>query len=126
MVDNLLPQVHKSSMKSYKKDDIEFYCVDIGSYDALSRLKVSGQFKLLHMASETGTGESYVNSSFHLSTNAIGTLNIFKWAQLNNMELPKLVNLSSRAVYGEGTYNIDGKKINALPRKNLTLVIITI
>ena len=29
VLDNLLPQVHKSTMKSYSKDDVEFYCVDI-------------------------------------------------------------------------------------------------
>ena len=110
VLDNLLPQVHRKTMKRFSEKDVEFYCVDISLLDSLSRIDLSGSFDFIHMASETGTGESFSKSNIHLSTNALGTLNLFRWVQAQGININHIINLSSRAVYGEGTYIIGNKE----------------
>ena len=109
VLDNLLPQVHRNTMKRFNEKAVEFYCVDISLPHALSRIKISGKFNLIHMASETGTGESFLNAPVHLSTNANGTFNLFPWLKENRLVVEHFLNLSSRAVYGEGTYFMENE-----------------
>ena len=117
VLDNLLPQIHRNTMKRFNEKDVEFYCVDISLSHALSRIEVSGTFDLIHMASETGTGESFSNAQIHLSTNTKGTLNLFRWIQQHEIVIEHFINLSSRAVYGEGTYVSEDENLNPPPRK---------
>ncbi len=116
VLDCLLPQVHSRGMRKYEKDDVEILSVEISNMRQLDRIKVSGEFDVLHMASETGTGESINIADVHTTTNVLGSLNLVRWLSGNKVKCSKVVNVSSRAVYGEGSYLVEKTVTNALPR----------
>src|SRR5690606_31498823 len=59
---------------------------------------------VVHLAAETGTGQSLAESTRHALTNVVGTTQMLD-ALLRHSALPRRIVLSSsRAVYGEGAW----------------------
>jgi dTDP-L-rhamnose 4-epimerase len=59
---------------------------------------------IVHLAAETGTGQSMYEIEKYETTNVLGTLNIIEYLLQNNTSVKKIIVASSRAIYGEGAY----------------------
>nr|WP_112529561.1 NAD-dependent epimerase/dehydratase family protein [Phyllobacterium sp. P30BS-XVII] len=106
VVDNLHPQIHMSKRRPdalYKS--VELLVADITepkTWDSL--LSDCSPETVIHLAAETGTGQSFSEASRHSHTNVTGTTMMLD-AFLRHDRLPKRIVLaSSRAVYGEGAW----------------------
>ena len=105
VVDNLSPKIHRRQVFDHKfRSDINFMQGDVRDValmaDALKDADV-----VVHLASETGTGESMYDISRYFDVNVQGTANIIELIDKNrNSRISKIVLSSSRAIYGEGKY----------------------
>lgn len=108
IIDNLIEQVHgkdKYNSFLYKsvKDKVTFYEEDILGSDALNTITGKVDF-IIHLAAETGTGQSMYNILNCVKTNSSGTAYLLEQIVKNRNVLRKFILASSRAVYGEGKY----------------------
>jgi len=108
VIDNLLEQVHgKDKYNSFLfksiKDKANFYEEDILCSKSLKYLIGRVDF-LVHLASETGVGQSMYNISKCIKINSLGTAIILEQLVKNKNSIKKLILASSRAIYGEGKY----------------------
>lgn len=109
--DNLLPQVHPSGKPAACfNPDVEIYREDIRSSDAWDRLLSSCKPDLVvHLAAETGTGQSLTSSTRHTSVNVVGTSTMLDAFTRHRQTPNRFLLCSSRAVYGEGAWQyVDG------------------
>jgi dTDP-L-rhamnose 4-epimerase len=105
--DNFNPQVHGNS-KQLPPDIHNLVRTVIGDVcDAREFARViDGQEVVIHLAAETGTGQSMYKVAHYTDVNIKGTANLFDYL-ISNKEhhLQKVILASSRAVYGEGKYH---------------------
>lgn len=108
ILDNLNPQVHGfSPEKSYSynliKDKVKFVKGDVNSTQdwkiALKKVNV-----VVHLAAETGTGQSMYEINKYVNSNIGGTANLLELLTEDKRYVNKLVIAASRAVYGEGKF----------------------
>lgn len=123
-VDNLLPQVHPQQDRPEALDSrVELVVADVTQAstwdDLLTRYRPS---LLVHLAAETGTGQSLTESTRHAEVNVVGTTVMID-ALLRHDAVPDHVVLtSSRAVYGEGLWvDADGSEFYPPPRSHAQL-----
>lgn len=105
-VDNLHPQVHEKPERPADLDPrVELVVADVTDAAAWDALLADVRPEVvIHLAAETGTGQSLSESTRHASVNVVGTTTMLD-ALLRNDALPRrLVLTSSRAVYGEGAW----------------------
>lgn len=108
VIDSLTEQVHggdpvKTSATFPKIDGLcEFYRGDVRDR-ALLKKALSGVEVVVHLAAETGTGQSMYAISNYCDVNIQGTAVLLEEVQAA-ATVKKLVVASSRAVYGEGKY----------------------
>jgi dTDP-L-rhamnose 4-epimerase len=106
VVDNLHPQVHARRVRPQALDPraklVEADICDPRTWDeVLTRWKPA---VVLHLAAETGTGQSLTEASRHTEVNVVGLARLLD-ALAQRQALPSHVVLtSSRAVYGEGAW----------------------
>lgn len=105
-IDNLHPQVHSRAQRPPAlHPQVELVVGDVA--DATVWDQVLEQVKpqvIVHLAAETGTGQSLRESTLHAQTNVVGTTQMLD-ALVRHQALPKsIVFTSSRAVYGEGRW----------------------
>ncbi|MBK8867880.1 MAG: NAD-dependent epimerase/dehydratase family protein [Dermatophilaceae bacterium] len=105
-LDNLHPQVHPVRQRPAALDErVEFVLGDVTAAsdwdDLLADVHPS---TVIHLAAETGTGQSLTEASRHAKVNVVGTTEMLD-AFVRHEKLPrKIVLTSSRAVYGEGAW----------------------
>ena len=115
VLDNLHPQVHRERLRPRNlADEVKFILGDVtdpSAWDAL--LNEFRPHTIIHLAAETGTGQSLTESRRHALVNVAGTSTMLD-ALVRNKALPKQIVLtSSRAVYGEGQWlNKDGQRVS--------------
>jgi dTDP-L-rhamnose 4-epimerase len=106
VLDNFSPQVHagEQELPSNLVDHVELYRGDVRDRDVLSRA-LSNKDVVVHLAAETGTGQSMYEVRRYEDVNIGGTAAIMDFL-LNhpNCRVSKVVVASSRAIYGEGKY----------------------
>lgn len=110
VLDNLHPQVHKQRVRPAALHAAARLVVgDVTDRAAWTSLLASCQPDVvIHLAAETGTGQSLTESTRHGSVNVVGTTVMFD-ALSGSGHLPaKVVLTSSRAVYGEGPWSVIG------------------
>jgi dTDP-L-rhamnose 4-epimerase len=105
ILDNLSAQVHGRSSRfsgtGFKK--IRFIKGDIRrKKDVIETIK--NQDLVVHLAAETGTGQSMVKMSRYADVNVKGTAVLLEGIREYNPGIKKIVVASSRAVYGEGKF----------------------
>ena len=106
--DNLLPQVHGDNPHLTLPASVDVIKADIRDRDALATVVVDlDPTVVLHLAAETGTGQSLDEPSRHTDVNVTGTAVLLEALASSSCRPAKLVLTSSRAVYGEGEW-VDG------------------
>ena len=105
VLDNLSPQIHGENSVLYDsiKDKVRFIKGDIREKsDWLEALK--GQNIIVHLAAETGTGQSMYEVQKYVDVNVNGTSVLLDYLVNEEHSIIKVVVASSRAIYGEGKY----------------------
>ena len=108
VLDNLSPQIHGDDPEtSYTyqmiKGKVEFMKGDVNKLsDWETSLK--GIDIVVHLAAETGTGQSMYEVQKYVSSNIGGTANLLQVLTNHELQVKKLIVASSRAIYGEGKY----------------------
>jgi dTDP-L-rhamnose 4-epimerase len=120
-MDNLHPQVHPETVRPALLDGrIELLVEDVVTAEAWDRvLDVIRPTVVVHLAAETGTGQSLREATRHTSVNVVGTSQMTD-AFVRHDHHPRHVLLaSSRAVYGEGEWvGEDGVRFRPGPRSH--------
>jgi dTDP-L-rhamnose 4-epimerase len=105
-MDNLHPQVHASPGRPADLDErVHLLPVDVtseGGWDAT--LKLVRPDIVVHLAAETGTGQSLTAATRHGLVNVVGTTQLLDALGRHDIHPEQLVLSSSRAVYGEGAW----------------------
>lgn len=114
--DSLLPQVHGDSPDLTLPGEVELVVGDVRDRQALAavvaRLRPD---VVVHLAAETGTGQSLDEPSRHTDVNVTGTAVLFE--ALGTTLPERIILTSSRAVYGEGDWqSADGQVSQPGPR----------
>ena len=107
ILDNLSPQIHGDSETSFLyqriKDKVHFIHGDVRNrYDWEMALK--GQEYIIHLAAETGTGQSMYEIQRYMDVNVSGTGIMLDLIANHKNAIKKVIIASSRAIYGEGKY----------------------
>jgi dTDP-L-rhamnose 4-epimerase len=110
VLDVMTEQIHGkdwdgSFLFSQIKDKCRFIKADICDYDAVYSA-VAGQNYIIHLAAETGTGQSMYRINRYNEVNIMGTSNLLQAISSlgSNNTVEKIILSSSRSVYGEGEY----------------------
>lgn len=108
VLDNFSPQIHGENYKeSYLYQNIKDKCTvikgDVRNYDDVQAALENVQY-VIHLAAETGTGQSMYEINRYTDVNIKGTSNLLEVILKNNLPIKKIILSSSRSVYGEGMY----------------------
>lgn len=104
--DSLHPQVHSGDgLPARLSPKVKFVPGDVTvASNFVALLKYFKPDSVVHLAAETGTGQSLTESARHASVNVLGTANLLD-ALTASHHVPKhLLIASSRAVYGDGAW----------------------
>lgn len=104
--DNMHPQIHPTPTRPSRLDSaVELRVGDVTSRDDWDRLLVNVKPDVvIHLAAETGTGQSLTEGTRHAAVNVVGTTQMLD-AFVRHACMPsRIVLTSSRAVYGEGAW----------------------
>ena len=66
---------------------------------------INNQDAIIHLAAETGTGQSMYEKEKYTNVNIGGTKNLIDVLKHTNHQIQKVIVASSRAIYGEGKYS---------------------
>ena len=106
VADYLHPQVHPdTSAVDDIPDGVRHHLIDVthaASMDSL--IRVTRPDVVIHLAAETGTGQSLAEATRHGSVNVVGTTNLLDACTRAGHVPESIVLTSSRAVYGEGAW----------------------
>lgn len=107
ILDNLSPQIHRnieeSEIINYLKNNTNFIIGDVRNRADWLKA-INGNELIVHLAAETGTGQSMYQVEKYIDVNVRGTSILFDILINEKNNIKKLVLASSRAVYGEGKY----------------------
>jgi dTDP-L-rhamnose 4-epimerase len=108
VLDNLAPQIHGEVPESsplYRsiQGKVEFIRGSVTSRDDLLKV-LQGMDTVVHLAAETGTGQSMYAIQHYSDVNIGGTALLLDLIANQPFPIKKIVVASSRAVYGEGKY----------------------
>jgi dTDP-L-rhamnose 4-epimerase len=108
VLDNLSEQIHGKNPEDsflYKSvvDKVAFIKGDVRNRDDWNKA-LTGQDAVIHLAAETGTGQSMYEIYKYSDVNIGGTALLLDILANNKHEIKKIIVASSRAIYGEGRY----------------------
>ncbi len=111
VMDNLSPQIHgdnPTSSYTYRliKNKVEFYKGDVTCYSDWQNV-LNGTDIVIHLAAETGTGQSMYEVSKYVDVNICGTSKMLEVLTNEAHNVKKVIIASSRAIYGEGKYSCE-------------------
>jgi dTDP-L-rhamnose 4-epimerase len=111
VVDSLDPQVHKAKTEFPKELLTRATCIkaDVLHQEAY-RDAIEGTDVVVHLASQTGTGQSMYEMSRYIQQNVEGTTRLLEGLSQLKRKPHRIILTSSRAVYGEGAFT-DGASI---------------
>lgn len=107
VMDNFSPQIHgavPSNLAWLRQRSIEFYRGCVTRREDWIRA-LDGIESIVHLAAETGTGQSMYEVARYNEINSQGTALLFDvLGSMQNRTVTRVVLTSSRSVYGEGAY----------------------
>jgi dTDP-L-rhamnose 4-epimerase len=103
ILDNFSPQIHGSNteLPVDLRDSVQLFRGDIRDSDLCARA-LTGQRILVHLAAETGTGQSMYSVRHYADVNIGATAGLMELLLSGKYPLRTIVVASSRAIYGEG------------------------
>ena len=109
-VDSLHPQIHATRVRpAALHSDVELIVGDITDAEAWAKILTDVRPDVVvHLAAETGTGQSLTESNRHGTTNVCGTTTMLDALNKASITPRRFVLSSSRAVYGEGAWWVEG------------------
>lgn len=123
VLDNLSPQIHGTNPKLSElylkiKDKVNFINGDVRKNEDWKKA-LENQEAIVHLAAETGTGQSMYEIDKYVEVNTKGT-SIFLDLIANNKynSIKKIIIASSRSIYGEGKYK-DTKGYSYYPESRI-------
>jgi dTDP-L-rhamnose 4-epimerase len=109
LLDNLSPQIHGAVPQPELGTLLANDRVEVMRGDVCNRRDwvraVRDVVSVVHLAAETGTGQSMYRIGDYTSTNVLGTALLLDVLANDTHKVTKLVLASTRAVYGEGAYH---------------------
>src|ERR1700761_3727304 len=109
LLDNLSPQIHGVNSQPELSGVLEETNIELVRGDVCKRrdwvLALRDVSSVVHLAAETGTGQSMYRISDYTSTNVLGIALLLDVLANDPHGVTKLVLASSRSVYGEGAYH---------------------
>jgi dTDP-L-rhamnose 4-epimerase len=109
LLDNLSPQIHGVDPQLELGALLEKHDVEVMRGDVCERrdwaVALRDVSSVVHLAAETGTGQSMYRIADYTSTNVMGTALLLDVLTNDRHGVKKLVLASSRSVYGEGAYH---------------------
>lgn len=108
VLDNLSEQIHGQDPKQSAtfgkiKDRVEVMVGDVRNANDWKKA-LTGVTCVVHLAAETGTGQSMYNTHHYFDVNVSGTAHLIDALRTDGNQVERLVIASSRAIYGEGKY----------------------
>jgi dTDP-L-rhamnose 4-epimerase len=103
ILDNLSPQIHGTGAKFEPPSGATFCLGDVTERKHLE-IALDGIDTVVHLAAETGTGQSMYEIDRYYMVNVQGTALLFDILSNSKHSVRNLVLSSSRSVYGEGAY----------------------
>ncbi|GAB1444322.1 SDR family NAD(P)-dependent oxidoreductase [Ignavibacteriales bacterium] len=108
VLDSLLPQIHGDYHNSYTfnliKNNVEFIQGDVRNRADWEK-SLQGVNIVVHLAAETGTGQSMYEIERYVDVNVRGTAILLEILTNKKNIVEKVIIASSRAIYGEGKYS---------------------
>ena len=107
ILDNLSEQIHgttESSLFKKIKGKCTFIKGDVRNKEDWKKA-IRGQDVIVHLAAETGTGQSMYEIEKYNDVNIMGTAHLLEILANTEHSVKKMIIASSRAIYGEGKYN---------------------
>jgi dTDP-L-rhamnose 4-epimerase len=102
VLDSLIKQVHPT--RSWEvPPGVKFICGDVFNKNTV-RKSLEGVNYIVHLAAETGVGQSEYEIARYVKTNEYGTAVLLEEVSKIRDNLDGIIVASSRAVYGEGRY----------------------
>ncbi len=127
ILDNLSPQIHgnrpqNSVLYQSIKGKVNFILGDVTIKKDWGKA-IAGQDVIIHLAAETGTGQSMYQISKYVKINVGGTAALWDVLANNKNTVKKVIVASSRAIYGEGLYRCQNScgLVTAAPRPKAQL-----
>jgi dTDP-L-rhamnose 4-epimerase len=110
ILDNLSKQIHGKDQKSELYNSIKeistFILGDVCNEEDWKK-SLKGQDAVIHLAAETGTGQSMYEVSRYNDVNILGTSHLLDFLANNKNSVKKMIIASSRSIYGEGKYKCE-------------------
>ncbi|WP_024435979.1 NAD-dependent epimerase/dehydratase family protein [Acinetobacter baumannii] len=109
VLDNLSPQIHGDNPQESSplflsiKDKVNFILGTVTSKPDWE-LALKDQDAIIHLAAETGTGQSMYEVQKYVDVNINGTALMLDLLVNNSYPVKKIIVASSRSIYGEGKY----------------------
>ena len=122
VMDVLHPQVHAENRMFDLPRSVQLFTSDVThapDWDAVLRLFRPTQ--VVHLAAETGTGQSLSEATRHGSVNVVGTTQLLDALTRCALVPDQFVLASSRAVYGEGPWRCGDTTFYPRPRSHAQL-----
>jgi len=119
VVDNLSPQIHgaipQAQMPWLCNKAVEFIRADIRDYAVMDKA-LARVDAVVHLAAETGTGQSMYQISHYYDVNQQATASLFEAIGTKHRHIKRVILASSRSIYGEGAYTLNGDLYVPQPR----------
>ncbi|MBL6657917.1 MAG: NAD-dependent epimerase/dehydratase family protein [Flavobacteriales bacterium] len=111
VMDNLSKQIHsdkpeESFLYTSIKGKVHFIHGDVRSLDDWQKA-IDGNDIIVHLAAETGTGQSMYQIDKYVEVNCGGTAKMLDVLANSQHTIKKVIVASSRAIYGEGKYRCE-------------------
>jgi dTDP-L-rhamnose 4-epimerase len=122
LLDNLSPQVHGAGSHFEPEPGADFILGDVNMRGDL-KPALDGVDTIVHLAAETGTGQSMYEIDRYYRVNVQGTALLFDILANDEHSVRNFILASSRSVYGEGAYlcgNCDPAGIRRFPSARTT------
>jgi dTDP-L-rhamnose 4-epimerase len=120
VVDNLSPQIHgqlpigdQDWQQTISKTN--FVRGDVRDQKLMDKL-LSEVEAVVHLAAETGTGQSMYQIAHYYDVNQQATASLFEAIATRHKHITRVVLASSRSIYGEGAYRLEEKVVVPAPR----------
>lgn len=121
VIDNLSPQIHGAlpqlAAPWLRNGDVEFIRADVRDKSVVDEV-LNRVEAVVHLAAETGTGQSMYQIGHYYDVNQQSLAGIFEAIGTRHRHIKRVILASSRSIYGEGAYRLDGKTVVPSPRES--------